>query len=44
VPHGAAALFWIGRHRGKAIAAAAGALATNAVLKQLSRAFESNDF
>ena len=42
---GAAALgFWIGRHRGKAIAAAAAGLATNAVMRQLSRAFESTDF
>lgn len=42
---GAAALgFWIGRHRGKAIAAAAAGLATNAVMKQLSRALETSDF
>ena len=42
---GAAALgFWIGRHRGKAIAAAAAGLATNAVMRQLSRALETTDF
>jgi hypothetical protein len=42
---GAAALgFWIGRNRGQAIAAAAAGLATNAVLKQLSRALETTDF
>ena len=42
---GAAALgFWIGRHRGKAIAAAVAGLATNAVMRQLSRAFESTEF
>ena len=42
---GAAALgFWIGRHRGKAIAAAAAGLATNAVMRHLSRAFESTEF
>lgn len=42
---GAAAIgFWIGRHRGKAITAAVAGLATNAVMKQLSRAFESTEF
>lgn len=41
----AAALgFWIGRNRGPAIAAAAAGLATNAVLKHLSRALQANDF
>jgi len=42
---GAVALgFWIGRNRGKAITAAVGGLATNAVMRQLSRALESTDF
>jgi hypothetical protein len=42
---GAVALgFWIGRNRGPAIAAGAASLATNAVLKQLSRALETTDF
>ena len=34
--------FWIGRHRGKAIAAAMGGLATTAVMKELNRVFESD--
>jgi hypothetical protein len=39
---GAAALgFWIGRHRGKAITAAAAGLVTNAVLQNLNRVFEA---
>lgn len=42
---GAAALgFWIGRNRGKAIAAAAAGVATNLVLKELNRVFESGEF
>ena len=42
---GAAAVgFWVGRHRGKAITAAVAGLATNAIMKQLSHAFESTDF
>lgn len=41
----AAALgFWIGRNRGPAITAAAAGLATNAVMKQLARALQTNDF
>ncbi len=36
--------FWIGRHRGKAITAAVAGLATNAVMRQLSRALETTDF
>ncbi len=40
----AAVGFYIGRHRGGTIAAAAAGLATNAVMKQLSRAFESTEF
>lgn len=42
---GAAAVgFWIGRHRGRAIAAAAAGLATNVVMKELNRVFESSEF
>ena len=42
---GAAALgFWIGRNRGKAITAAVAGLATNALMKHLSKAFESTEF
>ena len=42
---GAAAVgFWIGRNRGKAITAAVAGLATNAVMRQLSRAIETADF
>jgi hypothetical protein len=42
---GAAALgFWIGRNRGKALVTAAAGLATNAAMRQLSRALESTDF
>ena len=42
---GAAAVgFWIGRNRGKAITAAVAGLATNAIMKQLSHAFDTTDF
>jgi len=37
----AAVGFWIGRNRGKVIAAAVGGLATNAVMKELNRVFDS---
>ncbi len=41
----AAALgFWIGRNRGKAIAAAAAGLATNLVMRELNRVFDSSEF
>ena len=42
---GAAALgFWIGRNRGKAIAATVAGLASNVILKELNRVFESSEF
>jgi len=42
---GAAAVgFWLGRHRGKAISAAVAGLATNAVMRQLSRTFDATEF
>ena len=41
---GAAAIgFWLGRHRGKAITAAVAGLATNAVMRHLSRTFEATE-
>jgi hypothetical protein len=36
--------FWIGRNRGKAIAAAAAGLATNLVMRELNRVFDSSEF
>jgi hypothetical protein len=42
---GAAILgFYIGRHRGKAITAAAAGFATNLVLRQLNQVFDTSDF
>ncbi len=42
---GAAALgFWIGRNRGKTITAAVAGLATNAVLREINRVFDSQEF
>lgn len=42
---GAAAVgFWLGRHRGKAIGAAVAGLATNAVMRHLSRTFDATEF
>lgn len=36
--------FLVGRHRGKAITAAVAGLATNAVLRQINKAFQSEEF
>ena len=42
---GAAALgFWIGRHRGKAIAIAVAGYATNLLVKEMNRAFDTSEF
>ena len=35
--------YWIGRHRGRAVTAAATALATNLVVKKLGRVLETGD-
>ena len=40
----AAVGFWIGRHRGKAIAMAAAGVATNLVMRELNKVFETADF
>jgi hypothetical protein len=42
---GAAAVgFWIGRHRGKAVAIAIAGYATNLMVREMNRAFDTSEF
>ncbi len=40
----AAVGFWVGRHRGRAIAAAAAGLATNVIMREMNKAFAAEEF